>query len=303
MKLFLLLLVSLQIASVSSAQDVKSHFAALAKGKATEPMRINKETDSQKLLEALKPYLSDTLPAIRSEAYYLMARAGLVSQKKNVRTASVNLLLNGWRDADSGINGQVAGSLYRFNRNDFDAKALNSLRKLSSPVLPYEGKYFKLIGKLGLTDEMTAIQANINRQEPRMATADQWAGYLALARLGQTSALERVMEVAAKAGVNDDVVYELFPDLLYVANPQTVDHVVQAMYIEEERCSSADPESSQSISCAYRIMELLAPVVEGFPIQLTAAGDLAERDYEKALTVVRQWFKEKDGRYTILKDR
>jgi hypothetical protein len=37
-------------------------------------------------------------------------------------------------------------------------------------------------------------------------------------------------------------------------------------------------------------MELLAPVIEGFPYETDATGTLVVDDYVKALSVVREWF-------------
>jgi hypothetical protein len=127
-----------------------------------------------------------------------------------------------------------------------------------------------------------------------------WSAYVAMARMGDVLSEQNVMDKANKLGTNDDTIYELFPDLVYIGSRTTIDFLVKQLYSEENNCSSPDAESERPINCAYRIMEMLAPVIKDYPIAVSASGDLVEKDYPKALATIRSWFNAHNGNYTII---
>ena len=92
--------------------------------------------------------------------------------------------------------------------------------------------------------------------------------------------------------LNDDVVYELLPDLVYTRQKDALDYLVAIIQSDEKRCQSADPEAEQNIRCGYRVLELLAPVIADFPLTLDESGDLAVSDYPQALEEARRWLTE-----------
>jgi len=130
----------------------------------------------------------------------------------------------------------------------------------------------------------------------------RWASLVSLARLGDASAIEEVDRRARKLPVNDDVVYSIFPDLVYTHNKQIIAYMVEVLQRDDAICMSADAERQAQIPCGYRIMEQLAPVIKGYPLQLDASDDIKTDDYVAALKTVREWFT-KHPNYEILKDK
>lgn len=281
-------------------QNINQHFSSLANQQPTSPFTFDPAVGENRYIQALSPYLADTLVAVRSEAYLLVSRLGQSSKQAKIRREVVKVLLKGWGDKDSGINGQVANALFRFNKEDFDKSALEDVRELNSTVKPYAGKLFKLIGKLDLRDQLNAIKVHVQNQQTPLSRQDVWASYVAMARLGDAFSEQTVMDKANKLGSNDDTVYELYPDLVYIGSRTTIDFLVKELYSEENNCSSPDAESDRPINCAYRIMEMLAPVIKDYPIAVSASGDLVEKDYPKALAAIRGWFNERNGNYTLV---
>ena len=153
-----------------------------------------------------------------------------------------------------------------------------------------------LVGTLNMTDQTTTLQ----RLLPRLSAPDRWAAQLALARLGDREALATVLARAKRYPVNDDVVYELLPDLVYTRQKEAIDYLVSIVHSDEKNCQSADPEAEQSILCGYRVLELLAPVIRDFPLALDESGDLAVSDYPKALADARSWLK-KHADYEVVR--
>ncbi|HEX8038201.1 MAG TPA: hypothetical protein VF490_03595, partial [Chryseosolibacter sp.] len=156
-----------------------------------------------------------------------------------------------------------------------------------------------LAGYLGLRD----LEPDIwQRSQPGNPIAIRWAAMLSLARLGNSEATAAIMKRVSKFPVNDDVVYELFPDLLYTRQPEAIAYMIAALQSDDPNCLSADAEKEKPIPCGYRIMELLAPVIAGYPLQVDQSGDLATSDYPKALQTVRAWFNHSTA-YQILTDK
>ena len=280
-------------------QEVKTYFAAIAQQQPTSPYTFDPAVGENRYIQVLSPYLTDTLLTVRAEAYHLVSRLGQNSKQSKTRKEIVKILLKGWRDKDTGINGQVANALLRFNREDFDKGALEDIRELNHSVRPYTGKLFKLIGKLEMRDQLDVMRAHLQNQQIPLSRQDVWSGYVAMARLGDALSEQTVMDKANKLGSNDDTIYELYPDLVYIGSRTTVDFLVKELYSEENNCSSPDAESERPINCAYRIMEMLAPVIKDYPVAVGTSGDLVEKDYPKALATIRGWFNERSGNYTI----
>jgi hypothetical protein len=281
-------------------QNIQIYFAAIAQQQPTSPFTFDPTVGESRYIQALSPYLTDTVITVRSEAYLLVSRLGKNSKQSKVRKEVVKILLKGWRDKDSGITGQVANALFRFNKEDFDKTALEDVRELNKVPETYAGKLFKLIGKLDLRDQLNTIKTHVQNQQVPLSRQDVWAGYVSMARLGDALSEQTVMDKANKLGSNDDTIYELCPDLVYIGSRTTIDFLVKELYSEENNCSSPDTESERPINCAYRIMEMLAPVIKDYPVAVSVSGDLVEKDYPKALATIRSWFNERNGNYTIV---
>ena len=249
------------------------------------------------VLTALSPYFSDTLSAIRAKAYYLAKQIGTHSQDKAIRQQVVDQLTGGLQDEDSGIIGRVHGYLTAFSPTDFTAPSRQTITAQLSQSPAHLSRLLKLVGTLNLTEQVPILQNLL----PSLSARDQWAAQLALARLGDPEALTTVLAHVKQEPVNDDVVYELLPDLVYTRQKAALDYLVTIVQSDEKNCQSADPEAEQPILCGYRVLELLAPVIQDFPLAVDESGDLAVSDYPSALQQARRWLREHND-YQIIYD-
>jgi hypothetical protein len=97
-------------------------------------------------------------------------------------------------------------------------------------------------------------------------------------------------------------VYQIFPDLVYTRQRPIFEMLIVALNSDVRNCQSANAENLTKIPCAYRIMEMIAPAIEGFPYKLDESGDIDAENYQEALITVRDWFKGNRD-YKILTDR
>ena len=126
---------------------------------------------------------------------------------------------------------------------------------------------------------------------------------LGLARCGDKPLLRQLMRAMRERPLNDEFVYRYAPVLVYVRQDTAIHYLLDLIMLRDRNCSDATMETTEALSCAYRLMELVAPVIADFPIPWDPlTEELDTPDYERALTEVRQWISEQRGPYRLRTD-
>ncbi len=253
---------------------------------------LNDTARASELLQTLSAYQNDTLTVVRSRAYNIVQRIGLRSNDPAVRQAATDQLAQGIADADAGVSGNASQALTYFRRADFtpatQARLVDRLQ-ISTPHLDQVARLVGFVQPLGSEAALQRLLAE------KVNPSTRWAIRLALARLGDATATDYILNKLAAAPVNDALVYDIVPGLVYTRQPAVFDYLKTLIMSDERRCQSADPDSGQNIRCGYRVMEAVAPALKGFPIAVDAYGELLTDDYEQALQQVRAWWNEQQG--------
>jgi hypothetical protein len=245
----------------------------------------------EKLVAELDTFYMDTLASVRQKAREFTYRKGL-QMPSGHRTMAVSRLVEGINDTDGGLVGQAIGYLRAFDPVDFNAEAQSVIRsKLRNIRMPHYGDLALLAGFAGIGKE-ELYQQYIQSGLPVRV---KWNVALALARMGQADALDYCMKKIKKLPVNSELVSYGLPDLIYTRQKQAIAYCVELLQSDKNVCPSPNPDIPESISCAYRIMELLAPVIIDFPVQIDVSGTLDTDDYPKALQKVRAWLSKNPG--------
>ena len=251
------------------------------------------------LLNLLTTYYADSLAKVRLKACYLTYKAAKNVEDTILKQDAVMVLVFMLKDPDSGNVGSVASWLSEFTPDDFNPRARDSLVSALHNQVYYRDKIIKLTAFVGLKDQIEYIQTNL-RNGVYQSGADKWAAHLALARMGVEYEINFCLEMVKRQGVNDDVVYELVPDLIYTRQKKTMDYVIELLHDKAKNCTSGNPEYGGEIMCGYRIMEFLAPVIKDFPLPVDSTGDLMVENYKKALKQLREWFLNRDNQYELI---
>lgn len=159
----------------------------------------------------------------------------------------------------------------------------------------YRQRFFLLAGWLGRSEALNAVP-----YEYRRSVRDQNAYDLAMIRLGEERRIRRLNRLLQSVSVNDDFVFDLAADLLYTRRREVFDFFLDQILLDQQNCSPADAHSSGRINCAYRLLELIAPHIEDFPLQVGTSGDLEVADYVAALGLARLWINEHRMDYRII---
>lgn len=265
-----------------------THFSQIRLGKSPSvPAEILNNKRPTAVLEGLAAYYTDTTALIRSSAYGITHQIGIASKESAVRQQAVQQLIDGaGKDSSPGNVGIAFDYLTTFNLEDFSDKSKDDIGKLLTIDQSQKDKVFKLAGFLQLTSLKESIRPFM---QPGNARGERWAAIVALTRMNDVVALQDMLVRAKKAGVNDAVVDDLFPDIVYTRHKVAYSYLLEILKSDEKNCTSAG-ENEAPILCGYRIMEQLAKAVKNYPLELDASGDIKTKDYKKALLDVRAWF-------------
>ena len=193
-------------------------------------------------------------------------------------------------ESDAGKRYRAIKSLQQLPKNAFDKNAqqliINEIREAPAHL----GELMKLAGYLQINEAKPLIRAIADSS--RFSYRDRWTAYLALTRMNDEQAATFVYGKVSTLMVSDAFVYDIVPQVIYTRDRKLFDYLITVLNDDTPYCTSANPENEVRIPCGYRIMEALAPVIENYPLRLTASGDLDTGNYEKALTDIRRWFRE-----------
>ena len=285
----ILLLLTSNIYAQSPVQYLTGYLAAVRNDNTQSvPTVIFADNQNEAvLIQTVIPYLSDSLDLIRRKAYYITKRIGEKSADQQVRQQTVALLTKGIGDNDRGISGYNSNALKGFDKADFSQSEREALGSFINPQTPYLDQVVKLAGYIGEESYRNGLVA--------IATSEvdfsiRWASRLARARMGDPASIDYIMRKLRQAPINDDLVYDVVPDLIYTRQGIVFKFLEDIINSDQASCLSADPDSDDKILCGYRVMEYLAPVIEDFPVAVDEFGDVQVDDYEQALVDVRAWF-------------
>ena len=294
------------MATLTYGQSTRSHRKALQQYfdqvKAGEYPTIPREIlqdqeNAGRLLTEVSSFYQDTTENVRQAAYELTRRISAVSKHANVHQQAVEALTMGLQDSAASVVGSNLSSLTYFQPSAFSSQMRQQLSDLLAQSVAHQDQLIKLIGYLQMKEEMPTLR---NILQSTKSQRIQWAAYLALARLGDSITIDKIMNRVRRIPLGDDLIYDVLPDLIYTRQKAAMDYMIEIIFSDEKACESADPETGGAILCGYRVMEQLAPVIQDFPLQLDASGDLAEEDYAVALQQVRDWFGTKGDQYDIV---
>lgn len=300
-KLLTILLLFTTTLLFGQTKTLDTFFAQVRAGKYPNiPAAVTKPENATTFLNALPVYFKDTMALVRSKASAIARTIGTKSKVAVVRTQVVQQLIKATRDNSSGNTGAALMYLTEFRKTDFTKANKDSLRNLLKRKSAHIDVVMKLIGYLEMQEASNALYAL--SQDVSMGRKERWTAMLALARMGDERAAEDIINRVKRMPVTDDVTYEIFPDLVYTRSPQSIAYLIDAVNSDAKNCESANGERDEKIPCAYRVMEMLAPVIKNYPLKLSESGDVETSDYPTALQTVRDWFKV-NKQYKILKDK
>jgi alkylhydroperoxidase family enzyme len=258
------------------------------------------EKKPQDVVAALAVYQNDTLPAVRTWVYSVYSNVLQVHSKpRTLRNDLISRLTEGLADRDKSTRNACISALTGCFTEDFTELVQVRFVEIFNSSNWFNRDFIKLAGFIGnelVKPTLERLAFTPTQDERRL----QWHAYLALSRMGDQNAVSWCLGIVRRLKLNDDVTYELLPDLVYVRQHRTFDYLIEVLNSDEKACRPSNPDLDTPILCGYRVMEYLAPVVKKYPLKLHPSGDIDTDDYEKALLTARAWFTKRNGQYEII---
>ncbi|MTI29518.1 hypothetical protein, partial [Xanthovirga aplysinae] len=299
---FLLIAIEIKAQIPDDSQSwLNQYFSAVRKGESPSMngVLVDNPQNAESLLRALGAYYADSLYSVRKQAYGISTRIGLKSTVLSLRQQVVLQLLNGCEDARLGSRN--SRNLMKFQKGDFSNKARGVLLRLITPQSPGLERLLRITGYLEVEGGEEVIIQLIKQGGLKAKT--KWAGQLALARMGNEQAINIIMERVYQQQVNDALVYDLLPELMYTRHSLAINYMVEVLNSDDRNCYPPNPDATKKILCGYRVMEYLAKVIEGFPLKTGRSGDIQTDDYKEALKISRDWFVSRGDNYVINREQ
>lgn len=246
------------------------------------------------------PYLNDSLPSIRIKGYALVGDLGYRKQELVQRQAAVEVLVSGLSDKNSGVVGEVCNWLEMYHKQDYSSKAMADIGRVIQKRPRHLGRVAKIMGFVQNEDQKEILRMVLMGG---LSRSDAFAVRQALARMGDSDQLAFFTRRLENLEANDAILYRLGPVLAYIRQTSTLDYLISVLLSDKRNCNSPNPDYDGKILCSYKAMELLAPVMEDFPIAVDEDGFIETSDYEQALEAVRTWVLAQGSSYRIRSDR
>ncbi|BDX37783.1 hypothetical protein CYCD_11380 [Tenuifilaceae bacterium CYCD] len=260
-------------------------------------------SDTIELIKCIKEYSGDTLKY--EKALQLSNIVKELTQKTNnikIKQEAIHYFLMNLSNANPGVASNSINVLKKFPKTYYDSSAITLINLC---IIKNASSYKNIVLLAGYIGDSTTLK-QINSVFPNSRNynkTEKWATYLALARLGDNASLNYCISKINSLPLNDEVIDILYPDLIYTHRKEAYDVLVKSIFSDEKLCSSTNPNSDSKIICGYRVIELLSPQIEGFPIEVLPSGDLNIDNYPKALEITRNWFNNNKKEYVILQEK
>jgi hypothetical protein len=214
------------------------------------------------------------------QLFALTWRRGLAEADPGVRSRYVGILVNAASHDDPLVARMALRFLLSFEAPDLDPTARQAL--VERVVDDENGvEVLRVVAKFGLEERHEELQRLAGLPADRHAARTQgWTALLALARMGDPVALQRVLEsVSAEADIVTRATI-LFDDLAFTRQPAAFD-LLRTRLQSDARLPSLKPEGVGEPEALHAARHLLAHV-DGGPFDPTA---LTEAD----LPAIRTW--------------
>ena len=278
---------------------LRAHFLAKETGQSVSlsKMELSSLASDPQSVGLLEPYLNSTNEKVKKAAIKLSVKLGSSCPAPFARRTAVHQLLDAAKGAPSTTVQKLVSGLQKFKPADFDEYAIAKLTELIESSPPYLQQFIQLAGYLQMSTQLEHWAADWGKSK-------KWRDYfgLALVRCGHEAKKAELIRKVREMHVDDEFNLRVLPLLTYVRQKEVMDFLLDIIMDNRKNCSPLGPDTYGHIICAYRVMEAVAPYIEGFPYSVGASGDLEVDDYETALQTTRQWIEENKKDYELITD-
>lgn len=263
----------------------------------TELNTLVNQTNTIAQLSRIEVLLESKDRDTRYLAYQIIYQVGKQSSDQKVTQRAVYTLISrGLTDEDPTIKTRNIELLGEFNENEFTQQSRSSLAAIIIDSKTNRTELTHLAGHVKLIELVTLFEQRLITSKNKK---EIWLIHCSLARMGDPIQKEYCLNKFKSLGFNDEIIHNILPDLLFTENRDVIDYLLDSILIDNLNCSSFNPDSSERVNCAFRLIEKVSPFILNFPVKVGESGDLEVSDYDEALSVVRRWITEYKDTYEV----
>ena len=260
--LYFIIIILISSASLSAqkknvSKELDTYYAEALKGKNYFISgEVVKAANPEKLLKKSVPYLKNENASVRYKAIDLIKRKGDLTGDTLYRQQYVAALIEAVKDRDGGNCGTALRGLTYFKPGDFNQASRDSIKKL----LQTKTQHFDLLIKAAgfINDPQTkSILEKTLAEDSTLNAKTKWALHLALARLGDKDNLAYCMGKVKSVPLGDQVVSYLFPDLIYIRQPEAIQYMLDAILSNQKAVLHPIPTPMPILFAHLKLLNLL----------------------------------------------
>lgn len=240
----------------------------------------------QEILNALSKYRKDSLEQIRHTTMILEYQtAQKYLSDSNIVMEVVERLANYCLDKEPQVWQQAARLLLNFSEIDFSTKATETI-KFALKRSELSNEIILIAGIVGHKNEIEKMKNKYQNEMPDSSKLWYgkfvWACQLALARMGDETAISEVINKVNTESEPILKITRLLKDIDYIRQPEGVE-IIKEVLISNDRLPPLKA-GKPGTKCAHYAMDLLANSIEDFPVKSKGCG-YSKAELEKA----RKW--------------
>lgn len=198
-------------------------------------------------------------------------------------------LFNPMLKNNASLNYSIWKACSKFPRTAFSVQTQQHLREFLPTQPQHLDKWLLLAGFA--TDDPIPILRVLEEQK---SSSTQQAGKLALVRMGDEAKTKSFLKTIKRIPIKDDFVYDIAPLAIYTRDKKVFQYLIDIVLEDRGTCRPADAETDGRISCGYRLVEALLPVLQGVPKEIAQ-----EMTNAKQLSEAKQWLRKNRKRLVV----
>jgi hypothetical protein len=222
----------------------------------------------------------------------------------SVFVSQFNIPVNSIDSHISKLNSPNAIEVYKtieqlksYNYFEFTTEHKSKLQAFLLEDTPHVDKLTELCGFLKMEEELRAFAQNKRISKQVKETINY-----ALIRAGDDSKLKLMLKNLKKLEMSDDYANNLVPVLVYTRRKEVFNHLLSQIQEKGKPCNHPDLDTPGKFSCAYPIIERIAPYIKDFPVEVNQFG-IVSSNPDKMLVEVRQWIVENKDSYELITEK
>lgn len=267
-KIFIITVIIIVKISTILAQDVMKMFNEQIESEGSiyleyiKPFRDNKEI----ILKELANYYQNKDIQKRNMAYSI--RFYIAGDNDNEMIKVVEFYTTTLVTPNNGVEGTIISNLRNIKREYYSEKSISNLLQItkSDRINEYNNDLIKIMGSINLKEVMPYFikKLSIVKKENIMPYGNNWAMYLALAKMGDSDAIDfcaKKFQSYIKSGRSGNYI----GDIIYMKNQMSIE-LLSSMLAYQQNINEGDDINNNSL--AMQSYTILCELVQNLPENL-----------------------------------